>query len=273
MLPLHHDPVLGRAYAFQSWLRSCSCSSFPVVALRVELSTTRLSAVSGQPALDYHLPTSLSAQVGMAGLEPAFSCSQGTRVRRYPTSRFVQSERPDLNRRSPGPARASRDNQASLRSARSSPYGSRTRLRRLEGAASCPIDERAISAPPHAVDTSGQRAPFTQWAGRCSNPRLRLFRPRATPSQLPAQQKKPDVVVTPGFRYSSGIYGLVSQAQWIERGYSPIDRRMYPSIFALRDLAVWKSWLFLSNKQPDEGCLPVFYRTDAAQAEIVHKKS
>jgi len=45
-------------------LASWSCSSFPVVALRVELSTTRLSAVSGQPALDYHLPTSSSARSG-----------------------------------------------------------------------------------------------------------------------------------------------------------------------------------------------------------------
>ena len=33
-----------------------------MVALRVELSTTRLSAVFGQPALDYHVPMSLSIQ-------------------------------------------------------------------------------------------------------------------------------------------------------------------------------------------------------------------
>ena len=33
----------------------CSFVSVPVVALRIELSTTRLSAVSGPPALDYHL--------------------------------------------------------------------------------------------------------------------------------------------------------------------------------------------------------------------------
>jgi hypothetical protein len=29
--------------------------------------------------------------------------------------------------------------------------------------------------------------------------------------------KKPDVVVTPGFKYSSGRYGPMSRAQWIER--------------------------------------------------------
>ena len=48
----------------------CSCSSFPVVALRVELSATRLSAVFGQPALDYHLPTSSSTRSGRRDSNP-----------------------------------------------------------------------------------------------------------------------------------------------------------------------------------------------------------
>ena len=68
----------------------------PVVALRVELSATWLSARYGQPALDYR-----GSQVGMVGLEPTTPCSQGTRDSRFPTSR--QSERSDLNRRSRGP--------------------------------------------------------------------------------------------------------------------------------------------------------------------------
>jgi hypothetical protein len=43
------------------------------------------------------------------------------------------------------------------------------------------------------------------------------FQPGAKPSQLPVQQKKPDVLVTPGFWYSSlEGYGLMSRAQWIE---------------------------------------------------------
>lgn len=42
----------------------------PVVALRVELSTTRLSAGFGQPALDYHVPTSLSAKSGRRDSNP-----------------------------------------------------------------------------------------------------------------------------------------------------------------------------------------------------------
>ena len=54
--------------------------------------------------------------------------------------------------------------------------------------------------------------------------------------------------------------------------YSPIDRRMYPSLFAVRNSAVLKSWLFLANGQLDESCLHVFYRLDAAEAEMVHGK-
>ena len=58
---LHHDPRIGRVYAFQSlherhrfnsWFPQAS-SLWPVVALRIELSATRLSAGYGQPALDY----------------------------------------------------------------------------------------------------------------------------------------------------------------------------------------------------------------------------
>ena len=47
-----------------------SCSSLLVVVLRVELSATRLSAVFGQPALDYLLPTSLLARSGWRDSNP-----------------------------------------------------------------------------------------------------------------------------------------------------------------------------------------------------------
>lgn len=56
-------------------------------------------------------------------------------------------------------------------------------------------------------------------------------------------------------------------------GYSPIDRRTRPSLSAVRDSAVSKSWLFLENGQPDEGWLLLFYRIDDAEAEMVHGKS
>ena len=55
----------------------------PVVALRVELSATRLSAVFGQPALDYHLPTSLSIQSGRRNSQPR-SRAPTTKLRSVP---------------------------------------------------------------------------------------------------------------------------------------------------------------------------------------------
>ena len=52
--------------------------------------------------------------------------------------------------------------------------------------------------------------------------------------------------------------------------YSPNDRRR-PSLFAIRNSVVVKSWLFLPG-QLDESCLLVFYRLDAAEAEMVRGK-
>ena len=48
---------------------------------------------------------------------------------------------------------------------------------------------------------------------------------------------------------------------------------MYPSHIVARNSAVLKSWLFLSTGQLDESCLHVFYRIDAAEAEMVHRKT
>ena len=62
-----------------------------------------------------------------------------------------------------------RDNQTSLRSDCSSPYGNRTHLSALKERYPAPIDERAVLC--RCV-----RVPFTQWTGRRSNPRLLLFR-------------------------------------------------------------------------------------------------
>ncbi len=81
---------------------SCPCSWCPVVALRVELSATRLSAGFGQPALDYHLPTSMSAKSGWqdSNLRLRAPKARGFAATLHPV---IQSERPELNRRSPGP--------------------------------------------------------------------------------------------------------------------------------------------------------------------------
>jgi hypothetical protein len=99
---LHHDPM-GRSGVCVSidevGTSLVSCLFGSVVALRIELSATRLSAVSGQPALDYRF-----IQVGHPGVEPRPSCSQSRRASICTSARLsCQSERQDLNLRSPGP--------------------------------------------------------------------------------------------------------------------------------------------------------------------------
>jgi len=49
--------------------------------------------------------------------------------------------------------------------------------------------------------------------------------------------------MTSGFGYSSGKVRPDVTSAMDRTGYSPIDRRMYPSIFALRNSGVMKSWL------------------------------
>jgi hypothetical protein len=187
---------------------SCFCSSFPVVALRVELSTTRLSAVSGQTGPRLPRANVVVASVGMAGLEPASPCSQSTWVRRYPTSR--QSERADLNRRSPDPPPASqvpgRDNQASLPSVLQWPVRESNPSSRLEGPESL-TDRRTghCRRAPSTQKTTGLARRFHAVGREVLESSSAAFQAAATPSQLPTQTKKPDVVVTPGFWYSSRI--------------------------------------------------------------------
>ena len=72
----------------------------------------------------------------------------------------------------------------------SSSYGNRTHLSALKG--QCPLTDRRTSR----VVVLRQRA---QWAGRRSNPRLRLFRPLLDRLSYRPKRKKPDVAVTPGF--------------------------------------------------------------------------
>ena len=99
----------GRAYAFQSHLIQCLCCRVSRVVADhartvpgVELGPrpTRLSAVSGQPALNYHVPTSPPIRSGWQELQPTSPSANdhplrggARRVRRYPTSRSLfQSE-------------------------------------------------------------------------------------------------------------------------------------------------------------------------------------
>ena len=200
--------------------RTSCCSllfAVSVVALRVELSTTRLSAASGQPALDYQY-----FQVGKVGLEPTVSAlprvairlrtarrrpllpkTRGLAAAPHPAS---QSERQDLNLRSPGTR-----------------PGAMTRLRYV--LIKYPVGE---SNP----FPTGIRNPSAVSAGRgmsCAHCERKVgltvlepvspgLQPGVMPSQLPVHlvvwaRKKPDVAVTPGFWLFSRGSGQVSQAQ------------------------------------------------------------
>ena len=75
MRPLHHDPIVARAYTFASHdcrhevapCGSCSITSQQVVALRIELSVMALSGPSGRPVLDYRF---VLFSVPRGGVEP-----------------------------------------------------------------------------------------------------------------------------------------------------------------------------------------------------------
>lgn len=186
----------------------------------------------------------------MAGLEPAFSCSQGTRVRRYPTSRS-QSERPDLNRghrpkagRSCTPSR--RDSQTSLRSDLSSSCGSRTRLSGLKG--QCPRTDRRTSR--------SRRAPSTQLTIMVSaqpsrsgsgGARIRVSWSSARRYTLSATDPRTKKARCPCDTGLSILHGdlrpSVTSARDRTGAYSPLDRRRSPYPFVVLHSAVRKSWL------------------------------
>ncbi len=133
MLPLHHDPVLGRAYAFQPGQHRFAPLPSIVPSGSPENRTQRHVVISRVRATSPRLPRANGVvdPVGMAGLEPAFSCAQGTRVGRYPTSRHSVRTAGFEPAISWPPAR--RDTQASLRSDFSGSCGGRTRLCALKG--------------------------------------------------------------------------------------------------------------------------------------------
>ena len=166
---LHHDPVLGRAYVFQS---------------RQHRFAPRANVVVDQ--------------VGMAGLEPASPCSQSTWVRRYPTSRKSVRTAGFEPAISCTPSR--RDGQTSLRSAVNGSCGSRTRLFGLKGRRPQPIDERAVASAhlPRSWITGDARTVYA--VGReVLEPSCAAFQAAATPSQLPGAIKKPGVACDTGF--------------------------------------------------------------------------
>jgi hypothetical protein len=167
-----------------------------VVALRVELSATRLSAEFGQPALDYHLPTSLSIQSGRRDSNPRSRAPTTTAAQRCPAGCRCPTSRHSVRTGGFEPpiswSPTRRDNQASPRSAASSSCGSRTRLCALKGRDPVPIDERAIMGahlPRRQSGNFARRFHAVDWAVLESA--STAFQAAAKPSQLPVQQKSP----------------------------------------------------------------------------------
>jgi hypothetical protein len=183
-------PCVGRTYPFQSrCIEHRSTPQFPWASSPGWTRTDHRRRIRS-PCFLYNTGP---GSVGMVGLEPTTSCFQGTQACRCPTSRLSVRTAGIEPAISWPPAR--RNTRLSHVLSVSSSYGNRTHLTALKGQYPQPIDERAMSV----------RTIYAQWAGGRSNPRLLVLSQvptnlRSVPaSQLPAQRKKPDVVVTPGF--------------------------------------------------------------------------
>lgn len=139
-----------------------------MVVLRIELSTARLSAEHGQPALN-DLASSRAPRGRTENLlVPNQACSH---LHLCPYVLFF-----------------------------SSPYGNRTHLSALRGRYPPPLDERAGFFVP------ARRVPFAQWNGSRSSPRPLYFRQTLNRLSYASislddvhQRKKPDVLATSGF--------------------------------------------------------------------------
>ena len=149
-----------------------------MVALRIELSTTRLSAVSGRPALDYRFQSGTPESNRPRRMPQTANTAPAPKAGVLPSAPLpvcLQSERPDLNRRSPGP--------------------------------------RPGAIPGFATFCRGLRAPRSQWVGRCSNPRLLVFSQVLHRLSYRPKQKKPGVFCDTGLWQKSRYFdGRVSQA-------------------------------------------------------------
>ena len=84
------------------------------------------------------------------------------------------------------------------------------------------------------------------------------------------KRKKPDVLVTPGFRYSQSVRPSVTCVMDRTGIASPIDRRSYPLSCAVRDLAVLKS--LLSLRQTAKGSHPQAVSTLSYHINVVNEE-
>jgi hypothetical protein len=185
----------GEAYAFKSRASCQRRFSFlkilcSVVVLRIELSATWISARFGQPALDYRV---VSRDGRNRTDTIVFPKHVGLPLPNIPLS-FV----PHV----------------------SSSYGSRTHLSALKGQYP-QADRRTSRVQRAATNLRSVPGAVGREALESSSPG---FQPSARPSQLPTQtsccvvplpsgqQKKPDVLVTPGFGSQKRSCGQASQA-------------------------------------------------------------
>ena len=180
---LHHDPgrrsgvCVSIGVAGTSLVLLLLWLSVSVVAPRIELGTTRLSAVSGRSVLDYH------SKSGMSGVEPPAaeaadsqlgSCSRSRRAPICTSARLIKY-----------PVGESNPNPAGIRSPSAAP---------LDGAQ---FPRTIVSVGWEALESS---SPALQTGAR--------------PSQLPAPTKKARRLCDTGlFVQSRRLVGRVSQTQ------------------------------------------------------------
>ena len=166
-----------------------------MVALRIELSTTRLSAVPGQPALDYRF-----RQVGMVGLEPTIPSPRNRWVCRYPTSQNRLPVRTaGFEPAIPWPPTRC-DNHASPRSEKGR-FERKLDPNQTMARASTPFGLRDVctrACSLFVLSKIAARTVSAEWARRRSNPRPRCFKPPLyrlsyQPSMCIGHEKRPDV--------------------------------------------------------------------------------
>ena len=195
---LHHDPVIGRGYAFPaaSGHRCLSPVRF-LVSGSPGNRTQHDSVISRVRATSPRLPSSRAPRSRTETLLlPKQACSH---LHLYPI--VCQSERQDLNLRSPGPRPGAMTRLRYVLIV-SSPCGSRTQPARLERPMTSPEVERAVLCA-----LAERRVGLT-----VLEPVSPGLQPGALPSKLPTQRKNPMPCDT-GLRLIPWWIDQASQAQ------------------------------------------------------------
>ena len=203
-----------------------------MVALRIELSATRLSAVSWQPALDYRLSRAPRSRTCPRRSRRQNHCLLLSKQACYhlhlcPISCLCKSERLDSNQRSrgPRPRAITRLRHVLFRFVSSSSCRSRTQPARLERPMTSPEVQRAVLCA-HCERGVGREVlePSSAVLQTAADHAAHGARVSATsPSRGPGT-KKPDVTFTcdTGLIMIPQYIDRVSQAQTQGRGIRPL---------------------------------------------------